>query len=200
MQLRRRVQHLIEKVRGTDESTETDELAETKQTYPLMVVSASVCEATCEALQSHAPRDENHEGVAYWAGVALQEVPVTLVTTCIIPEARTSPGHFEVSTQANARVTRAVHENEIGVLGTVHSHPGTGTHHSGVDDEEAFTVYDGYYSVIVPNYATEGMLPLTKCGVHRYEEGGDAFRRLDDAEINATFATPSTPMTIDTRP
>jgi proteasome lid subunit RPN8/RPN11 len=195
----RRIQDFIAKFRRNEESQEFDEGAGIEQQYPSVVVPARVCETTCEALRSHAPVGQSHEGVAYWAGVTLEDIPVTFVTTCIVPEAETGPGHFEVSTGANARVTRAVHDNDIAVLGTVHSHPGAGTHHSGVDDDEAFTVYDGYYSVIVPDYGTEGMLPLTKCGVHRYEAGTETFRKLNDTEISSTFTTPTAPLKIDTR-
>ena len=170
------------------------------QEYPTVLVPKRVCEATCDGLRSHSPAHEDHEGVIYWAGVELGE-PTTewlLVTSCIVPEASTGPGQFEVSALANTRVTEAVHEHDIGVLATVHSHPGTSTVHSGTDEDEAFFPYDGSYSIVVPEYADRGMRPLTSCGIYRYET--DQFRRLDTAEIDEDFTVLPAPTYIDTRP
>ena len=170
-----------------------------RQTYPTVVVPKAVCEATCDGLRSHSPTYEDHEGVVYWAGTEFGESStLMLVTTCIVPEASTGPGHFEVSALANMRVTETVHEHDIGVLATVHSHPGSSTVHSGTDENEAFFPYDGSYSIVVPEYAHKGMLPLTSCGIYRYEM--DQFRRLDTPEITESFTVHSAPNFIDTRP
>lgn len=169
-------------------------------TYPTVLVPKRVCEATCDGLRSHSPAYEDHEGVVYWAGMELGDPTPEwlLVTSCIVPEASTGPGHFEVSGLANMRVTEAVHEHDIGVLATVHSHPGTSTIHSGTDEDEAFFPYDGSYSIVVPEYADEGMLPLASCGIYRYEI--DQFRRLNTSEIDEDFTALSAPTYIDTRP
>ena len=193
----------IRQVLGREQPPRTDVEAiqqADQWTYPTILVPETVCEETCNGLRSHSPTYEDHEGVVYWAGMELGEPTPerVLVTSCIVPEASTGPGHFEVSALANMRVTEAVHEHDIGVLATVHSHPGTSTIHSGTDEGEAFFPYDGSYSIVVPEYAHEGMLPLTSCGIYRYET--DQFRRLDTTEINEGFTVLSAPSYIDTRP
>lgn len=171
-----------------------------QQTYPTVLVPREVCEATCEGLRSHSPAHEDHEGVVYWAGMELgQSTPEwSFVTSCIVPEASTGPGHFEVSGLANMRVTEVVQEHDIGVLATVHSHPRSNTTHSGTDEDEAFFPYDGSYSIVVPQYASKGMLPLTSCGIYRFET--DQFRRLGTSEVDEDFTVISAPPYIDTRP
>jgi hypothetical protein len=47
--------------------------------------------------------------------------------------------------------------------------------------------YEGFFSVVVPDYARQGLQPLTVCGVHVFEQG--RFRRLSEAEIAACFRT-----------
>ena len=194
-----RLRRIVGRGRPSTTDAEADRQADHRM-YPTVLVPETVCEATCKGLRSHSPAHEDHEGVVYWAGTELGEPTPKwlLVTSCIVPEAATGPGHFEVSALANMRVTEAVHEHDIGVLATVHSHPGTSTIHSGTDEDEAFFPYDGSYSIVVPEYAHGGMRPLTSCGIYRYET--DQFRRLDTVEIAEDFTVLSAPPYIDTRP
>ena len=46
--------------------------------------------------------------------------------------------------------------------------------------------YDSFLSIVVPVYGKEGMLPLTQCGIHRFEKG--KFRRLSNLEIITSFS------------
>jgi len=165
---------------------------------PTLIVPAKVCEETARGLQSHSPPDNDHEGVVYWAGVADDTLEAKFVLTVIMPEATTTPGSYDVSSVANATVVEAVHDHNLELIGTVHSHPGEKTSHSERDDEEAQLPHEGYYSVIVPNYAHDGIRPFTNCGVHVYRD--DEFEKLDAETIESNIrSVPSPPSYIDTR-
>lgn len=185
--------------------------------YPPVVVANGVCEATCKVLRSHSPPGEQHEGITYWAGTHLDRpalLPDThsvssdndddlgylFVTSCITPEAKTSPRNFSVSAISNSRITEAIQEHNLEIIGAVHSHPGKLVDHSGTDNDGAFLPFDGYYSVVVPEYAQYGMNPLSNCGIHRYEEQNDEFRLLKNIEVDDTFSVLTAPVNIDTRP
>jgi hypothetical protein len=43
---------------------------------------------------------------------------------------------------------------------------------------------ENYISIVVPSYCRGGMLPIERCGVHRYE--GRTFRRIKGAELHAS--------------
>ena len=57
--------------------------------------------------------------------------------------------------------------------------------HSEGDNDNAFMPYDGFLSVVVPQYGSKGMMPLNICGIHIFENG--KFRRLINKEIEYSF-------------
>ena len=187
------LRQLIDSLTGETAGESNDEAS----VSPLLVPE-KVCEETVRGLQSHSPPRRDHEGVAYWAGITDEALDAKVVRAVIVPEATTSPGSYDVSPVANAAVVEAVHEHDLELLATVHSHPGSRTSHSDRDDEESQLPHEGYYSVVVPNYASEGVRPFTECGVHVYRDG--QFKELDAAAIESTVRSiPSPPTYIDTR-
>jgi proteasome lid subunit RPN8/RPN11 len=74
---------------------------------------------------------------------------------------------------------------QLELVGQIHSHPGSFVDHSDGDDDMALMPYDGFYSLVVPNYASIGMQPLTICGIHVFEQS--RFRRLKDSEVAKRF-------------
>lgn len=125
----------------------------------------------------------DHEGVVYWAGRRVSGD--VFVTTCIAPAAQTTWGSFDTAAAANAKVVMYLAEARLELLGQVHSHPGSLVGHSPGDDEGALMPYEGYLSVVVPNYARYGMLPLATCGIHLFRRG--RFERLPEHEVSALF-------------
>lgn len=177
------------------EDTSTDEAA---YQPPHLLVSEEVCEETRRGLRSHSPSFESHEGVIFWAGASLPSQSTKVVRSVIVPEATTSPGSYAVSAEANAAVVNAVHDHDIELLATVHSHPGEMTSHSKLDSEKAQLPHEGYFSVVVPNYAEDGVRPFTECGVHVYHDG--QFMELDGTTVEDRVTTlSSAPTYIDTR-
>jgi proteasome lid subunit RPN8/RPN11 len=165
---------------------------------PSLLVPDEVCAETARGLRSHSPPHEDHEGVVYWAGMTDDELGVKLALAVIVPEADTTPGSYDVTPVANAAVVEAVHAHDLELIATVHSHPGEMTSHSRRDSEETQLPHDGYYSVVVPNYARDGVRPFTDCGVHVYRDGG--FHELDANTVQERVrAIPSPPTYVDTR-
>lgn len=127
------------------------------------------------------------ERIIYWAGVKLDAV--WLVTTVIRPNAVLQRGAFRTSAADNAKVIAYLSQAGLSLAGQVHTHPGSFVDHSHGDERDAFMPVENSLSLVVPSYGRSGMLPLVKCGVHRYE--GGSYRRLGEAEIASTICVVS---------
>lgn len=195
MRLTNRIRGIFSRPSDECEASPTDHKA---SGFPKLIIPRDICEHTIRGLQSHSPDNEVHEGVVYWAGHTLDVVNAKIVTTCLVPDAETSSGSFHIPPAADAKVVHQIHENSLSGIGLVHSHPSGWTSHSPGDDQGAGLVFDGFYSVIVPNYGDDGMLPIERCGIHRYEN--NQFHELDDSTISEQFEVMQSPTRyIDTR-
>jgi hypothetical protein len=171
-----------------------DQLAAgTRATVPRIYLPEQVVQATAGFVASYGTAAEPHEGIVYWAGLATPEA--WMVTTAIAPYAITTPGSYRTSAIRNAQVIQVVNLHHLQLLAQVHGHPEEWVGHSAGDDTGAFMPYPGFYSIVVPAYGRRGLLPLSYCGVHRYE--GDRFVRLPQEEIADRFVL--VPMAIDLR-
>lgn len=159
----------------------------------LVILPDPILEETRRLLLSFRDSESQHEGIAYWAGIV--QVHTTVVTSVIVPEAETTYGSYETSVTANARVIRTASSRHLQILAQVHGHPGDWVGHSRGDDLGAFMPYGGFYSIVVPYYGRQGLLPLTQCGVHEYRHG--RFERLLENEICRRFIV--TPVSVDLR-
>ena len=148
---------------------------------PVVAVTAGVIEATQPLLRCGLWQPT--ERIVYWAGV--KRADVWVATTVLQPEATLTRGSFRTSAIANARVIAYLSDHGLALIGQVHSHPGSFVDHSDGDDADAFMPSDNGLSIVVPNYGRDGMLPLSQCGVHRFEHG--VFRRLRNDEIAMTL-------------
>lgn len=160
---------------------------------PTVYLPLDVIKATAQLISNFGTPQEPHEGVAYWAGIPTEQAWV--ITTVLVPRAFTTPGSFNTSAVANAQVITKVNEFHLHLLAQIHGHPRDWVDHSTGDDRGAFMPYPGFYSVVVPFYGRQGLLPLSTCGIHRYESG--CFRRLAMEEIERQFVT--VPATLDLR-
>ena len=154
-----------------------------KQIAPTTWIPSTVIRNTTDILRKSGRNGESHEGVAYWAG--RRSGPLCFVTTVIAPAAGTTRGSFDTSIQANAKVVMYLASVGLELIGQVHSHPGSFVGHSKGDDARALMPYEGFLSIIAPNYAKNGMSPLTICGVHVFEKG--QFRQMKANEIENNF-------------
>ena len=150
---------------------------------PVTHIPVHILDLTVELLRKSGTADEAHEGIVYWAGRRVENE--SFVMACIAPAARTTYGSFATSSETNARVVISLADAGLELLGQVHSHPGNSVGHSRGDDENALMPYDGFLSIVVPNYGRQGMNRLAICGVHIFE--GSRFRRLSQYEVAARF-------------
>lgn len=160
---------------------------------PLIYLPEAVATATAHLIASYGNSREQHEGIAYWAGILTGGVQV--VTTVLAPEAITTKGSYKTSIVANAAVITKVNEYQLQLLAQIHGHPKACVSHSAGDDSGAFMPYTGFYSLVVPHYGRQGLLPLYKCGVHRYEDG--RFVQLTPEVIERQFVL--APTSVDLR-
>lgn len=159
----------------------------------LVFVPQPVIDKTVTHLRSFRKGRRRHEGIVYWAGLDWGET--AMVTTCIVPKAETSPGSYQTSVQGNAQVIAWINAHHLRLLGQVHSHPGDMVRHSIGDNEGAFMPVEGYWSIVVPRYARQGMIPLSLCGVHRYEQR--QFKWILPQDVEKSFIV--SPEAIDLR-
>jgi hypothetical protein len=161
--------------------------------YPSIYLSQQVIIDTAKLLRTYGTQEMSHEGIVYWAGVACERCWV--ITTAFAPVANTTYGSYKTDLISNAIMISRLNEMRLRLIAQVHSHPGDWVGHSDGDNLGAFMPYDGFYSVVVPSYAKQGLLPLTNCGFHRYEK--IRFRELSPTEIVSTFAI--LPSSVDLR-
>jgi hypothetical protein len=117
---------------------------------------------------------EAHEGVIYLGGAEVNDGAVALVA--LSPVAATTWGSFRTDVDANSAVVRALADLGASLVGQVHSHPSTWVDHSDGDDAGALVRFDGYWSLVVPSFARDGLRPIERCGIHLYQSG--SFKRL----------------------
>jgi hypothetical protein len=160
---------------------------------PIVYLPEDVATSTAQLIASYGDSEVPHEGIAYWAGVSAQGVQV--ITTVLAPEATTTKGSYRTSVVANAMVIATANRLKLQILAQIHGHPRSRVDHSVGDDNGAFMPYTGFYSLVVPHYGRQGMLPLHMCGIHRYEDGG--FVRLAPDETEHTFVL--VPTSVDLR-
>ena len=147
------------------------------------LISSKVIKDTEMILRDYAGRIPPHEGLVYWAG--RESGNLINVTAMIAPN--TESGTFRVSTSCkdNCHVVNELGKLNLIEIAQVHSHPSCWVDHSDGDDMWAAFKFDGLLSLVVPYYCDEGMRPLKKCGIHRYENG--EFVRLSTKYVKKHF-------------
>jgi proteasome lid subunit RPN8/RPN11 len=158
-------------------------------------LSELLLDVTARRLRLFRDDYEEHETIAYWAGVETPEQ--WWMMACLTPQADTAPGAYQTTASANAEVILLARQYGLHILGQVHSHPGGWVDHSPGDVLGAFMPFEGFLSIVVPFYASQGMKPLNSCGVHRFEQG--RFRRLSNGEVGTLFRVIPMNLTTDER-
>ena len=128
-------------------------------------------------------RREPEEKIVFWAGVR-EEVKST-VKLVIVPKAMTNTGSVVVSHEANFHFVKTISSRALVQVAQIHTHPTSWVGHSPGDNEHAAFKVKGLLSIVVPSYCIKGMLPLEKCGVHRFD--GRNFIRLQTKYVRTHF-------------
>jgi proteasome lid subunit RPN8/RPN11 len=108
-----------------------------------------------------------HEGLAYLFGQT--DGKTTIILGVARAEAYTTPGSFEVSAVAMARVVRKINDAGLQLIGQAHSHPGQAFHSDG-DDAGARIAYQGFVSIVVPDYG-QHLPAMNGWAVYFFREG-----------------------------
>ena len=146
-------------------------------------ISKKVIEDTEHILLEYRNIIPSNEGMVFWAGIKYEDC--FEVKAVIVPETTSLPGRVTVPPESNFHVVRCLSSNGLIQLGQVHSHPGAWVDHSEGDDEWASFKRDGLLSIVVPSFGGGGMVPLKKCGVHRFDSG--RFIRLSNKYVKNHF-------------
>ena len=147
------------------------------------LISSKVIRDTERVLQDYACKSPSNEGLVYWAGKISDNV--VNVTAVIAPNTESDAYLVSTSHKDNFHVVNELNELKLVEVAQVHSHPGCEVDHSYGDDRWAAFKFEGLLSLVVPNYCKEGILPLEKCGIHRYKKRG--FTRLSIKYVKEHF-------------
>jgi len=123
------------------------------------------------------------EMIVYWAGI--REGDKSTVRLAVVPNAKTSSGRVIVSQEANFHFVKVLSSRNIVQIAQVHTHPTSWVGHALGDSKYAAFKVKGLLSIVVPWYCKKGMLPLEKCGVHRFD--GKKFIRLPNKYLKDHF-------------
>jgi len=126
---------------------------------------------------------EPEEKIVFWAGI--RKGIYSTITLVIVPDAITSPGSIVVSHEANFSFVKTLSSRAVVQIAQVHTHPTSWVRHSPGDDKLAPFKVKGLLSIVVPSYCKKGMLPLRKCGVHRFD--GKNFEHLPTRYVSEHF-------------
>lgn len=121
-------------------------LVETQASKQLLIAEACYS-GLVESLSSS--QERRHEGVALLLGKLAGEAVIALA--CVQPKATTPAGSFDISAAEMARVIALATDLELELVAQVHTHPREAFHSQG-DDEGARVRYDGYLSLVIPDY------------------------------------------------
>jgi hypothetical protein len=149
----------------------------------LYVISSQVIRDTEKVLIEYANIEPSNEGLVYWGGTKRKEA--VTVRAVIAPQTVSSYGSVLISHRSNFDFVGALNQHNLVQIAQVHSHSTQWVGHSYGDDEMAAFKIEGLLSIVVPEYCISGMLPLTRCGVHRYVRGD--FKRLSEKYVRNHF-------------
>jgi len=102
----------------------------------------------------------------------------------IAPKCDSSLLRVLTSHHSNALVVKNLSQFKKIQIAQVHSHPSKWVDHSVGDDELAPFKANGLFSIVVPSYGYQGMLPLDQCGIHLY---WNLFKRMQKSLVNRVF-------------
>jgi hypothetical protein len=151
------------------------------------VIPLKAVRDTEKILLEYARKKTANEGLVYWGGI--EKESIATVRAVIAPITKSGPGGVFTSHRANFDFVRALNAHHLVQIAQVHSHPSDWVEHSSGDNMLAVFKVEGLLSIVVPSYCQKGMLPLTICGIHRYEKQG--FTKLSRTYILSHFAVKS---------
>lgn len=150
---------------------------------PMVYIPQEIVKETQDLLLSFSGEGQMRKGVVYWAGTETKQG--LFVAKAIAPRAAATPISFRVEAVENARIIAELQKQNLQLIAQVHSHPnGADLYHRMTELETGFLPFEGLFSLVVRDYAVNGLLPLVeKTGVFYYWRG--RFLRLTDQQVEA---------------
>ncbi len=119
------------------------------QRSPSVLLADSCLKGVIDCL---APANQrHHEGVAFLLGRT--DGMQALCMASVRPRAVTTPGSFHVPSSEMARVVALATSLDLQIVGQVHTHPRVAGHSDG-DQDGANIRFDGFISIVIPDYGT----------------------------------------------
>jgi len=106
--------------------------------------------------------------MAFWAG--RQSGDDTLLVQAIVPRAEHTHGSVLANRNAVSQAARTARSQGLGLLGQVHSHPGTDARHSDGDDHLVLLPFENMISVVTPQLGLRFRALADVC-VHQFQDG-----------------------------
>lgn len=115
-----------------------------------------------------------HEGFVVWGGRHIDERTMR-ITSCYVPEqtAQSTPDGLLVRVDGEAlfRMNRAFYNRGEVAAGQVHTHP-THAYHSSTDDHFPLVTLRGALSLVIPDFAADGMDAIDRWAWYRLRDLG----------------------------
>lgn len=132
-------------------------------------IAAAVMTAITDVL---APaRHRRVEGIVYLLGRT--NGPQACVLSCVAVAASANYGSFFVSSREMVRVVNTANDCALQVVGQLHTHPREAFHSRG-DDDGAQIRFDGFVSIVVPDYG-DHLPTLRGAAVYAYDAALEEF-------------------------
>ena len=146
--------------------------------HPRRVIVAAACRDALQA--SLAPQIKSgHEGIVYLLGQT--DGRTSLITSLARPRATTTPRSFHVDETAMYSIIESTNLAGLQVVGQLHTHPNK-AYHSGGDVTGSLIRYDGFASIVLPDYGTR--LPsLDGAAVYMYSTDNHNFVQLRETDL-----------------
>jgi hypothetical protein len=122
------------------------------------------------------------EGFVLWLGNVTDAIAG--VEVAFVPPQSSIHGEegvgYLVTSETLFQLNRELHRSGLRLLAQVHSHPAE-AYHSSTDDAYAVVTTEGGFSIVVPNFAADKVLPR-ECAVYRLISGG-RWKKLSHREM-----------------
>jgi len=130
------------------------------------------------------------EGYAWWTGYIVNN-DTAQICTALYPNMETQYGHVHLDRQALSVMHRKLIELDQILLVELHTHPPGAGGQNAVDAANAALYYNGFKTIVVPDFGLPQFYDLRCCHVYSYINNG-RWHEMDSNEISSCFVIDET--------
>ena len=156
-------------------------------------IPLSVLEATDRAMRRFG--SEQRECYVWWGGYFTASGDAQ-VLTAICPEFPTEFGRIHLSHEQLTKLHSTLRTLDQVLLIELHTHPYGGNGQNSVDAAHPAATYNGFISVVVPDFAFPHFYDLRTTYFYQYR-GNCEWRQLDSAEVEHRFVVEETFVSVE---